>query len=87
MKYAWIHEHRDLFPVLMACHVLEVSTSGYYASIRREPSPRALRTARIRNAVREVHAASDGIYGSVKVTRSLAQLADPDFDQILRTWS
>lgn len=78
MKYAWIREHRDLFPVRMACQVLEVSTSGYYSSIHRPPSPRALRTARIRDAVGEVHAASDGIYGSVKVTRKLAERSGPE---------
>jgi putative transposase len=71
VKYAWIREHRDLFPVLVACQVLEVSTSGYYASIDREPSPRALRTARIHDAVRQAHAASEGVYGSEKVMRSL----------------
>ena len=29
MKYAWIREHRDSFPVAVLCEVLEVSASGY----------------------------------------------------------
>ncbi len=42
MRYAWIREHRDSFPVALACDVLNVSTSGYYAWFDREPSPRAV---------------------------------------------
>jgi putative transposase len=76
VKYAWIREHRDSFPVIVACHVLEVSTSGYYAWLDREPSPRARRTARIREAVREVHAESHGVYGSVKITEALEERDD-----------
>lgn len=76
MKYAWIREHRDSFPVVVACDVLEVSTSGYYAWLDREPSPRAQRTARIREAVREVHAESHGVYGSVKITEALEERGD-----------
>lgn len=76
MKYAWIRQHRDSFPVLVACQVLEVSTSGYYAARDREPSPRAQRTARIRQAVREVHGQSHGIYGSLKIAEALDQRDD-----------
>jgi putative transposase len=76
VKYAWIRQHRDSFPVAVACEVLEVSTSGYYASLDRAPSPRARRTARIRQAVRSVHAQSHGIYGSVKIAQTLQQRDD-----------
>lgn len=73
MKYAWIHQHRDLFPIVLLCDVLAVSKSGYYASIEREPSTRAQRRARIDAAVRQVHAASHGIYGSGKIAKELAE--------------
>lgn len=71
MKYAWIREQRDLFPVTVLCQTLQVSTSGYYSWLAREPGPRAQRTARIHQAVRQVHSASHGIYGSVKVAKVL----------------
>ena len=64
MKYAWIRQHRDLFSVTAQCEALEVSTSGYYAWVDRPESPRAVRHARIQQAVREVHADSHGIYGT-----------------------
>ena len=76
MRYAWIREHRDSFPVALACDVLEVSASGYYAWLDREPSPRAQRTARIRQAVQQVHAESHGIYGSAKVAEVLEERDD-----------
>lgn len=76
MKYAWIHEHRDSFSVAVVCQVLGVSTSGYYAWIDRDPSPRAVRQERIRQAVREVHAASHGVYGSHKIARVLGDRDD-----------
>ena len=73
MKYAWITKHCDSFPIAVMCEVLDVSTSGYYASVDREPSPRARRRARIDAAVRQVHAASHGIYGSGKIAKELTE--------------
>ncbi len=72
MKYAWIREHRDSFPVAVLCEVLQVSASGYYAWQDREPSPRAERHEQIRQAVRQVHAESEEVYGSYKIARELA---------------
>ena len=67
MKYAWIVDHRDSYPVSVMCRVLDVSTSGFYESLKRPPSQRARRSERIREAVRQVHAESHGIYGSEKI--------------------
>jgi len=73
VKYAWIHEHRDSFPVNVMCPLLEVSRSGYYSWIGREPSPRAVRHEQIKTTVSRLHAASHGIYGSVKIARQMQQ--------------
>lgn len=73
MKYAWIREHRDSFPVAAMCRVLKVSSSGYYDWSQRSPSPRACRHAQIQQAVRQVHAESHGIYGSLKIARELRE--------------
>ena len=82
MKYAWIRQHRDLFPVTALCKALEVSTSGYYAWVDRPESPRAQRRTRIRQAVRQVHAESHGIYGSGKIAVSLKE--HPELDSACR---
>jgi len=76
VKYAWIREHRDSFPVTLLCEVLEVSTSGYYAWLDRPLSPRAERHAQIQAAVQQVHAESNGIYGSVKIAKQLQERPD-----------
>ena len=73
MKYAWIGQHSDSYSVALMCEVLEVSKSGYYDSLDREPSPRAQRRERIQAAVREVHAQSHEIYGSYKIAQQLKQ--------------
>jgi putative transposase len=72
VKYAWITRRRDSFAIAVMCDVLGVSTSGYYASVGRATSPRAERRARIDAAVRQVHTASHGIYGSGKIAQELA---------------
>jgi putative transposase len=76
VKYAWISEHRDSFPVAILCDALGVSSSGYYASLERPPSPRAERHQRIQQAVRQVHAESHGIYGSYKIAEVIQKRED-----------
>ncbi len=76
MKYAWIREHRDSFPVALLCEALEISASGYYDWLDRPPSPRAVRHAQIQAAVRQVHAESHGIYGSLKIANQLRERPD-----------
>jgi putative transposase len=65
VKYAWIREHRDSFPVAVLCEVLEVSASGYYDWLDRPPSPRAERHAKIQT-----------VYGSVKIAKQLRERPD-----------
>ena len=36
MKYAWISKHKKVWPVTLACEVLEVSASGYFEPWRRK---------------------------------------------------
>jgi putative transposase len=76
VKYAWINEQRDSFPVSVMCQVLKVSKSGYYDWIDRPLSPRAQRHQRILESVAQVHADSHGIYGSWKVAEELAKRDD-----------
>src|ERR671938_1663664 len=58
-------------PVQMACRVLRVSESGYYAWRKRAPSARAIRHARLTDLIREVHLASRGTYGARRVHAEL----------------
>lgn len=71
MKYAWIEEHRDTFPVRIMCKVLCVSRSGYYKSLQATLSPRAERSQRIREQIQQLHEDSHQIYGSYKIAEAL----------------
>jgi len=58
-------------PVELACRVLGVSVSGYYAWRGRPPSPRAIRHAWLTDVIAGVHATSRKTYGVRRVHAEL----------------
>jgi len=73
VRYRWINEHQEDFPVTLMCRVLGVSSSGYYSACRRPPSERTQRRQRIHHAVQAVYEEHRGIYGSWKIAKVMAQ--------------
>lgn len=71
MRYAVITRHRGEFEVRLMCRVLEVSSSGYYTSLKRPPSWHALVDEVLMAHVRIIHAESDETYGAPRVHREL----------------
>jgi putative transposase len=61
----------DRLPIRMMCRLLRVSPSGYYASQRRQPSPRAVENAQLVEEMHAIHTESDGVYGSPKMWQEL----------------
>jgi transposase InsO family protein len=59
------------------CGTLGVSRSGYYAWRERTPGRRAQANATLRAAIRQVHAASLGTYGSPRIKRALDRAGSP----------
>jgi putative transposase len=57
--------------VQRACVMLGVSSSGYYAWKGRPPSIRALRHLWLAGEITDVHEASAGTYGALRVTAEL----------------
>src|SRR5665213_2390914 len=57
--------------VQLACRVLGVSESGYYARKSRAPSPRAIRHTWLTDIIREIHRDSRGVYGARRVHAEL----------------
>ena len=67
MKYAWIQKHRKRFPIAVLCRTLKVSTSGYYDSIKRVPSPGQIRRTSIAQSAAVSYFESHRVYGYRKV--------------------
>ena len=55
------------------CRVLEVSRSGSYAWLKREPSARARANAALLDAIKEIHDESDETYGAPRVHAELEE--------------
>jgi putative transposase len=56
------------------CRVLEVSTSGYYAWRKRQPSRHAQEDAALTKEIRKIHKRSKGTYGAPRVHAQLARM-------------
>lgn len=55
MRYAFIQEHRCLWPIAVQCEVLEVSRSGFYAWQKRPPSAQIRRREELTESIRAIH--------------------------------
>ena len=71
MRYQFIAEHRQEYPISTMCRVLEVSVSGYYAWWKREPSEHARSDAQLAEHVKRAFQAKRGVYGSPRVHAEL----------------
>ncbi len=63
--------HQAEFPIATMCRVLEVSTSGYYAWLRRSPSKRDQDDAMLTQKIRAIHRWSRGTYGAPRIHAEL----------------
>jgi putative transposase len=68
---AYIEAHKDHYGVGPICEMLPIAPSTYYDAIRRPPSARALRDAKLKPEILRVHAENFGVYGAEKVWRQL----------------
>ncbi len=73
MRYACIARRRNQYPVDLMCQLLAVSRSGYYAWRSRPESQRAQDDRRLLVAIRRIHAASGGVYGSPRIWAELKE--------------
>ena len=71
MRYAVITRHRGEFDVRLMCRVLDVSPSGYYASLKRPPSWHAFWDEVLMAHVCVAHAESNGTYGAPRLVDEL----------------
>jgi putative transposase len=70
--YAFVEREQAHHPVRRLCRALGVSPSGYWAWRRREPSARARATAQLTQHIVQMHQASRGTSGALRVQAELA---------------
>jgi putative transposase len=70
--YEFVEQEKAVYPVTTLCRVLGVSSSGYWAWRRREPSARAHADAQLSTRIVQIHQSSRGTYGAPRIHAELA---------------
>ena len=71
MRYAFIDQHRDSYPLQMLCTALQVSDSGF-ASWQRSDGPKQwLSDEALLKRIREIHEETKAAYGSPRIYQEL----------------
>lgn len=71
MRYAFIRNHREAFPVNLMCQVLEVGISGFYAWLHRSESLRSRQNRQLLVEIKAAHQRSRQTYGSPRIHADL----------------
>lgn len=72
MRYAFIMQHQETWPVAVLCEVLDVSRSGFYAYARRRAVPRRHQAeGALLARVRAIHTQTRQSYGSRRMAKQL----------------
>jgi len=71
MRFQFIEDRRDEFPVTRTCQMLDVSPSGYYAWRDRPPSAREMANQELYKKIETVYNESHGTYGSPRIYHEL----------------
>jgi putative transposase len=71
MRFQFVDDHNDEFPVRRMCNELKVSSSGYYAWCKRPPSAREMANQELYKKIKAVYNDSHGTYGSPRIYREL----------------
>lgn len=77
MRYRFVHQHAQQFPITVLCRVLEVAPSGYYAWRTRPESPRQQANRALSEQIQAVHTHSRGTYGRRRVHAQLCARGTP----------
>jgi putative transposase len=70
-RYAFIEGEKENHSVRMLCRMIQVSASGYYDWLGREPSARQVENQELLDEIRIIHAESHERYGERRIQRAL----------------
>jgi putative transposase len=68
-----VRVHQEEYPITTMCRVLEVSTSGYYAWLKRSRSKREREDEALTERIKQIHRRSKGTYGAPRIHANLAK--------------
>lgn len=71
MKYQFVEQHKQKFPIVVMCRVLGVSESGFYAWRKRPTCQRQREDAQITQEIQQVFSSHQGRYGSPRIHKAL----------------
>ena len=73
MRYRFIENQKEEFPIHRMCQVLEVSESGYYAWLKREPSERERVDKELGEQIEDAYHKNRQVYGSPRLHAELKE--------------
>ena len=73
MKYHFIEDHRDQYPVTLMCRIFEVARSGYYAWRKQPLSARKMADLLLLMHIKDIFTESRDTYGSYRLCIELAE--------------
>lgn len=72
MKYGFVQEQEKTYPVTVLCRVMQVSTSAYYAWVRRpEDTDNSVKRKQLEQQAEKIFAESKNSYGSRRLSDAL----------------
>ena len=72
MRYAFILQHQETWPIAVLCEVLDVSRSGFYAYAHQQAAPQIDRDeVALLARVKAIHAETGQSYGSRRMAKQL----------------
>lgn len=77
MRYQFIDAQKKAWPITLMCDVLDVSKTGYYDWVGREPSARSRSNEALDRHIRVIYGRHKGRYGAPRITDDLWDLEVP----------
>lgn len=71
MKYAFIKNHENKYPIDLMCRLLGATRSSYYSWRKGRVTQRLLRQQQLLAEIQKIHASSRGNYGSPRILKEL----------------
>ena len=77
MRYAYIEQHGDSYPLQMLCTALQVSDSGFTSWQRSDGPQKWLSDGALLKRIREIHEETKAAYGAPRIYQELKGLGIP----------